>query len=153
MVSESFCAITRAAISVAPPAVKPTTRRTGRAGYGCAVAGIDAAIPAVRTPPISNRVTRLLFMNAPPYESAYSKLICRHCDVAHTIAASNGRTGYVQSCRQSGGGDGIDTRYRQSNHRADGERRGESRRLQPQGDACEAVRAEFAARGQEAIAV
>ncbi|MNC96040.1 hypothetical protein D3C83_133080 [compost metagenome] len=40
--SESFCAITRAAMSVPPPAAKPTTMRTGFAGYFCAPAGAAA---------------------------------------------------------------------------------------------------------------
>src|SRR5690349_25075656 len=36
--SDSHCPISRAVTSVEPPGAKPTTSRTGRAGYACACA-------------------------------------------------------------------------------------------------------------------
>src|SRR5262245_24394048 len=50
--SDSHCAISRVARSPPPPGAKPTTKRTGRVGYACALAIRDtvgsAAAPAAR---------------------------------------------------------------------------------------------------------
>ena len=73
MLSVSFCANRRACMSVAPPGARPTTTRTGRAGYAScagAAAGRSAAANAKPTtgqilftrflvPPLSMREKRI----------------------------------------------------------------------------------------------
>src|SRR2546429_427720 len=51
--SPSFCATRRAMMSVPPPGAKPTTRRTGLAGYAWAPAAADHAQTATRKSPRS----------------------------------------------------------------------------------------------------